>query len=88
MVQDFIGLAPTCYNSGMPHNEPRSTRWRPWQFSLRFLFQLMLVTAAFFGGWVANEWKRERELRQQLQIVDSVYVESVEDYFLKLAERK
>jgi hypothetical protein len=24
----------------------------------------MLVTAAFFGGWVANDWKRERELRQ------------------------
>jgi hypothetical protein len=43
-------------------------RRSPLQFSLRLLFQLILVAAAFFGGWVANDWKRERELRRLQQL--------------------
>ena len=42
----------------------KSRRWRPWQFSLRTLLGLMLVVAAFCGGWTTNEWKRQRELEQ------------------------
>jgi hypothetical protein len=37
-------------------------RWRPWQFSLRALVLWTLCVACFFGGWTANEWKRQREL--------------------------
>jgi hypothetical protein len=56
----------------MSQDEPRAKRWKPWQFSLRLLFQLMLVTAAFFGGWVANDWKREREAEAEWDQPDFV----------------
>ena len=40
-----------------------------WQFSLRTLLMLVLVIAAFLGGWTANEWKRQRELEQAQKAV-------------------
>ena len=47
--------------------------WRPWQFGLRTLLILMLSVACFFGGWTANEWKRQRELEQAQEMPDDVY---------------
>lgn len=34
-----------------------------WQFSLRTLVTVMLCVACFFGGWKANDWRREMKVR-------------------------
>jgi hypothetical protein len=48
----------------MSHGEAKTKRWRPWQFSLRFLMLVMFGVATFSGGWVANDWNRKRAIIQ------------------------
>jgi hypothetical protein len=40
-------------------NEPTSFRWL--RFNLRSLFLLVLIVAAYFGGWRSALWTAERE---------------------------
>src|SRR6185312_3391219 len=44
----------------------RTTRWRPWRFSLRFLLLLTAVVAAFFG-W--REWQLRPQRRAVARII-------------------
>jgi hypothetical protein len=46
----------------MSSSEEKTKRWRPWQFSLRFLMLLTFGAASFFGGWQANEFSRRSNL--------------------------
>ena len=48
--------------SSLARIEKRSRR--SWQFSLRFLVILTLVVAAYFGGWISNEWKHRAEIER------------------------
>lgn len=52
----------------MGAGEEKAKRWRIRQFSLRTLLLLMFGAACFFGGWTANELKREREMREVQQV--------------------
>ena len=51
----------------MPSARDKPKRWRPWQFRLRTLMTLMLAVACFLGGWMANDWHRQRNQRNQNQ---------------------
>ena len=51
----------------MTTQHDKAKRWMPWQFSLRALLMLMLVVASYLGGWMSNEWKRQREMERAKQ---------------------
>ena len=59
--------SPTMKSTSEPLPARSKPRRRWFRFSLRTLLILVLVIAAFFGGWTANEWKRQRELQQARQ---------------------
>ena len=55
------------------HDKPK--RWRPWQFGLRTLLLLMLVVASYLGGWMSNQWKRQRELERAKPEREASFIE-------------
>jgi hypothetical protein len=48
----------------MTTQHDKAKPWRPWQFSIRTLLLLMLVVGSYLGGWMSNEWQRQRELER------------------------
>ena len=46
--------------------DAEKSRSRGYQFSLRALLLLMLVSAAFLGGWVANELKHKYAVKDDV----------------------